>query len=116
MGSRGGSCDNAVAEAFNSIFKAELILNKGLWTSIDDVEIAVAECIDWYNHRRLPGELKLISPVEYETNYRQTTAPVCLTETGLHVPARVLHPRHDLRSSLRDASHLSHAPFTSHPT
>ncbi len=68
-----------MAEAFNSIFKAELIRNKGPWTGIDDVEVAVAEYTDWYNHRRLHGELKLIPPVEYETKYHLTTAPVCLT-------------------------------------
>jgi putative transposase len=79
VGSKGDSYDNAMAEAFNSIFKAELIRNRGPWTSIDDLEIAVAEYVDWYNHRRLHGELKLIPPAEYEANYRQTTAPVCLT-------------------------------------
>jgi putative transposase len=79
VGSKGDSYDNALAEAFNSIFKAELIRNKGPWRSIDDVEIAVAEYIDWYNHRRLHGELGLIPPVEYETNHHQTTAPAALT-------------------------------------
>jgi putative transposase len=79
VGSKGDSYDNAMAEAFNSIFKAELIHNTGPWYGIDDVEIAVAEYIDWYNHQRLHGELKLIPPVEHEVNYRQTTAPACLT-------------------------------------
>jgi Integrase core domain len=51
VGSRGDSCDNALAEAFNSLFKAELIRNKGPWQSINDLEIAVAEYIDWYNRR-----------------------------------------------------------------
>jgi hypothetical protein len=37
------ACDNALAEAFNSLFKAELVRNKGPWRSIDDLEIAVAE-------------------------------------------------------------------------
>jgi putative transposase len=53
VGSKGDSYDNAAAEAFNSLFKAELIRNRGPWRSIDDVEIAVAEYIDWYNHRRV---------------------------------------------------------------
>ena len=55
-----------MAEAFNSLFKAELVRNKGPWHGIDDLEIAVAEYIDWYNHRRLHGELGLVPPVEYE--------------------------------------------------
>ncbi|WP_246477691.1 IS3 family transposase [Actinokineospora xionganensis] len=79
VGSKGDSYDNTLAEAFNSIFKAELIRNKGPWRGVDDVEIAVAEYIDWYNHRRLHGELGLIPPVEYEINHHHTTAPVALT-------------------------------------
>jgi transposase InsO family protein len=51
VGSTGDSYDNALAEAFNSLFKAELIRNKGPWRSIDDLEIAVAEYLDWYNRR-----------------------------------------------------------------
>jgi putative transposase len=65
-----------MAEAFNSVFKAELVRNKGPWRGIDDLEIAVTEYIDWYNHRRLHGELGLIPPVERETNHHHTTAPV----------------------------------------
>ncbi|MET3719196.1 integrase core domain-containing protein [Arthrobacter sp. UYEF21] len=56
-----------MAEALNSLFKAELIRNKGPWTGINDLEIAVAEYIDWYNHRRLHGEIGYIPPVEAET-------------------------------------------------
>ena len=48
VGSKGDSYDNAMAEAFNSLFKAELIRNpvtrpKGDWKSIADIEIAVAD-------------------------------------------------------------------------
>src|SRR5699024_4074980 len=66
VGSVGDSYDNAMAEAFNSLFKAELVRNKGPWRSIDDLEIAVAEYIDWYNRRRLHGEIGLVPPIEYE--------------------------------------------------
>ena len=76
VGSRGDSYDNALAEAFNSLFKAELVRNKGPWRNIDDLEIAVAEYIDWFNHRRLHGEIGLIPPAEYEdTYYRHNPAP-----------------------------------------
>ncbi len=57
VGSTGDSYDNALAEAFNSLFKAELVRNKGPWKSIDDLEIATAEYVDWYNHRRLHGQI-----------------------------------------------------------
>ncbi|WP_412867401.1 IS3 family transposase, partial [Cellulomonas sp. 179-A 9B4 NHS] len=76
VGSTGDSYDNALAEAFNSLFKAELVRNKGPWRSVDDLEIAVAEYVDWFNHRRLHGEIGLIPPAEHEENYyRQNDAP-----------------------------------------
>ena len=76
VGSTGNSYDNALAKAFNSLFKAELVRNKGPWKNIDDLEIAVAEYIDWFNHRRLHAEIGTIPPVEHENNhYRQHPAP-----------------------------------------
>ena len=78
VGSTGDSYDNALAEAFNSLFKAELVRNRGPWKGIDDLEIAVAEYIDWFNHRRLHGEIGLVPPAEHEdTFYRHN--PVATT-------------------------------------
>ena len=75
VGSTGDSYGNALAEAFNSLFKAELVRNRGPWKGIDDLEIATAEYIDWFNHRRLHGEIGLIPPAEHEhTFYRHNTA------------------------------------------
>ncbi len=66
----------ALAEAYNSLFKADLVRNKGPWKGIDDLEIAVAEYVDWFNHRRLHGEIGLIPPAEYEDrHYRHNPAP-----------------------------------------
>ncbi len=76
VGSTGDSYDNALAEAFNSLFKAELVRNKGPWKNIDDLELAFAEYIDWFNHRRLHGEIGLVPPAEYEDNhYRHNKTP-----------------------------------------
>ncbi len=74
VGSKGDSYDNAMAEALNSLFKAECIRNpvmrpKGGWKSVGDVEIAVAEYVDWFNHRRLHGEIGLVPPAEFEANH-----------------------------------------------
>ncbi len=49
VGSKGDSYDNALAEALNSLYKAELVRNKGPWNSIDDLEIATAQWVHWYN-------------------------------------------------------------------
>jgi putative transposase len=74
VGSKGDSYDNAMAEALISLFKAERIRNPvmrptGGWKSVGDVEIAVAEYVDWFNHRRLHGEIGLIRPAEFEANH-----------------------------------------------
>lgn len=65
-----------LAEAVNSIFKAELIRNRGPWRGIEDLEIATVEYVEWFNHRRLHGELGMVPPVEYEQDhYRHNPAP-----------------------------------------
>ena len=54
----------------------------GGWKSVADVEIAVAEYVDWFNHRRLHGEIGLIPPAELEQHYwahYPATAPAELT-------------------------------------
>ena len=52
---------------------ASYLRNKGPWRSIDDLEIAVAEYIDWFNHRRLHGEIGLVPPAEFEAQHHHTT-------------------------------------------
>ena len=85
VGSTGDSCDNALGEGFNSLFKAELIHNRGPWKSMDDLEIAVAEYVDWFNHRRLHGEIRLVPPAEFEdVYYRHHTAPATV---GAELPS-----------------------------
>ncbi|WP_368389623.1 integrase core domain-containing protein [Micrococcus sp.] len=66
VGSTGESYDNALAEAFNSLFKAELIRNRGPFKSLEDLEVAVAGYSGWFNHRRVHGEIQLVPPVEFE--------------------------------------------------
>jgi putative transposase len=79
VGSTGDSYDNAMAEAFNSLYKWELIYPKGPWTGLDDVEFATMGYIDWFNHRRLHGEItddtSYITPAEFEAAYYRQTAP-----------------------------------------
>ena len=75
VGSKGDSYDNALAEAFNSLFKAELIRTKGPWRGINDLEIATAEYIDWFNHRRLHGEIGYRPPIEVENEFLNRTTP-----------------------------------------
>lgn len=74
VGSKGDSYDNAMAEALNSLYKAELVRGPrrrriGPWRGIDELEIATAEWVQWYNHRRLHGEIGHVPPAEYEATY-----------------------------------------------
>ena len=66
VGSVGDSYDNALAETINGLYKAEVIRHRGPWRSIDSVEFATAEWIDWYNHRRLHEYCGDIPPAELE--------------------------------------------------
>jgi putative transposase len=59
-----------MAEAFNSLYKAELVRNKGPWPGLDDLEMATVEYIDWYNNRRLNGELGHVPPAEHKQDTR----------------------------------------------
>jgi putative transposase len=72
IGTVGDSYDNAMAEALNGTFKAELIKLHGPWRTRRQLEIAIIEWIDWYNHRRLHSEIGDIPPAEHESHwYRQ---------------------------------------------
>jgi putative transposase len=86
VGSKGDSYDNAMAEALNSLFKAECVRNPvmrpaGGWKSVTDVELAVAEYIDWYNHRRLHGELGHVPPAGFEATFWSNHQPGHYPET-----------------------------------
>ena len=82
VGSKGDSYDNAMAEAFNSLYKAELVRNRGPWRGLDDLEIATVEYIDWYNNRRLHGELGHIPPIEHEALHAMTHPATATLETS----------------------------------
>jgi putative transposase len=75
VGSRGDSYDNALAESFHGLYKAELVRHRGRpWSGLDDVEHATMDYVDWFNHRRLHGELAMVPPAEFEASY-YATAP-----------------------------------------
>ena len=69
IGSTGDSYDNALAESINGLYKTELIKRAKPWKGADDVEIATAEWVDWFNHRRLYEYCGDIPPVELEEAY-----------------------------------------------
>ena len=69
VGSVGDSYDNALAETINGLYKAEVIWRKGPWRSLDQVEYATLEWVDWHNNRRLLEPVGNIPPAEAEAAY-----------------------------------------------
>jgi putative transposase len=62
IGSIGDAYDNALAETTIGLFKAEAVgprspFRAGPLRTIDDVEYATMEWVDWYNNRRLHSQL-----------------------------------------------------------
>ena len=87
IGTVADAYDNALAESTIGLFKTELIRRRGPWRTLDDVEIATLEWVDWFNNTRLHTELGDIPPAEHETNhYRQNPTSTTLEtkEPSLH--------------------------------
>jgi putative transposase len=81
VGSRGDSYDNALAESFNGLYKTELIRHGGPWRGREDVEYATLDYVDWFNHRRLHGELGMLPPAEFEAASQQPSAPALVASS-----------------------------------
>ena len=69
VGSVGDSYDNALAESINGLFKAEVIWRRGPWRSMEAVEFATLEWVDWFNKRRLLEPIGNVPPAEAEEKY-----------------------------------------------
>ena len=74
VGSRGDSYDNALAETVNGLYKTELIRARGPWRTVDQVELATAGWVAWWNAERLHGACGDIPPAEFEAAYHQRQA------------------------------------------
>jgi len=74
VGSRGDSYDNALAESVIGLYKTELIRKQGPWRSFEQLELATARWVDWYNQRRLHSSIGDVPPAEFESNYYRERA------------------------------------------
>ena len=73
VGSVGDSYDNALAETVIGLFKTEVIHPRGPWRTLDAVEYATLEWVDWFNNRRLLESIGHVPPAEYEQAYHRLT-------------------------------------------
>jgi putative transposase len=81
VGSVGDAFDNAMAESFVDTFKTELIKDR-VWKTRSQMELAILEYVQWFNHDRLHESLEDIPPVEFEDAYRtRSTTPAGSSST-----------------------------------
>lgn len=69
VGAVGSSYDNALAETINGLYKTELIKPRKPWRTIEYLELATAQWVDWFNHHRLYEYCGDIPPAELEAAY-----------------------------------------------
>jgi len=62
------------------LFKTELIRRRGPWRTVEQVEAATLNYVDWFNHHRLLETNGHIPPIELENAYYRQHPD--LTETG----------------------------------
>jgi transposase InsO family protein len=66
--------DNALAEAVNGLYKAELIRRGGPWRTRAEVELATLAWVAWWNHQRLHSACDYLPPAEYEQRHQAASA------------------------------------------
>jgi putative transposase len=75
IGSVGDSFDNAMAESVIGLYKRECVRHDGPFRTVDELELATLDWVDWWNHDRLHGEIGHVPPIEFEDrHYRQINA------------------------------------------
>ena len=74
-----------MAESFNGLYKWELIYRQGPWAGIEDVEFATMTYVEWFNHRRLHGEITIgpgyTTPAAFEGIYYRQHNPTEMAES-----------------------------------
>jgi putative transposase len=66
---RGLDIDNALAETVVGLYKTELIRRRGPWRTLEHVELATAEWVNWWSQHRLHGATDNLPPAEYERRW-----------------------------------------------
>ena len=68
MSRKGNSPDNGMMESFFGILKSEMFYGyEKTFHSLEQLEQAIVDYIDYYNNKRIKVKLKVLSPVQYRT-------------------------------------------------
>ena len=60
-----------MAETIIGLYRTEVIHHRGPWRSLEAVEYATLEWVDWFNNRRLLEPIGNVPPAEFEMQYLQ---------------------------------------------
>jgi putative transposase len=74
IGTVGDNYDNALAEAVDGLYKAELIHARPAWPSMTEVEFGTLRCVHWWNTERLHENPDYQTPAEVKAPYYETRA------------------------------------------
>ena len=69
IGTVADSFDNALAETVVGLYKTECVRPEGPWRGVEDLELATANWVHWFNENRLHSALGYLPPAEYEAAY-----------------------------------------------
>ena len=69
VGIIGDTYDKALDETINGLYNNEVIHNRGPWRTVEEVEYATLEWVDWFKNRRLLETIVNIPPAELEMAY-----------------------------------------------
>jgi len=71
--------DEVILFHINGLYKTEVIRRRGLWRSLEAVEVATLDWVDWFNNRRLLGPIGSIPPSEAEARYHDCLCQIEMT-------------------------------------
>jgi transposase InsO family protein len=69
IGTVGDSYDNALAESTNGLYRAECVYHDGPFRTVQQLELATADWVAWFNTARLHSSINYLTPIEFEAAY-----------------------------------------------
>jgi transposase InsO family protein len=63
----------ARVESVIGLFKTEVLQRRGPWQSLEAVEFATLEWVDWFNTRRSLEPIEYVPPAECEARHNEQT-------------------------------------------
>jgi putative transposase len=69
IGTVGDSYDNALAESTIGLYKTEMVWPEGPWRDVDQLELATADHVWWFNNQRIHSSIGYDTPIGHEQKY-----------------------------------------------